>query len=82
MNKPTITVSIIGHNEATDFEKCFESIKWADEIIYVDCESVDNSIEIAKKYTNNIYQRQNELNLNINKNFGFAKATSDWIFLY
>jgi glycosyltransferase involved in cell wall biosynthesis len=79
MNKPTITVSIIGHNEASDLERCFNSVSWAHEIIYVDCESKDNSIEIAKKFTNKIYQKKNELNLNINKNFGFSKATSEWI---
>lgn len=79
MNKSTITVSIIGHNEAGDLKKCFESVKWADEIIYVDCESVDNSIEVAKQFTKNIFNRKNELNLNINKNFGFTKASSDWI---
>lgn len=79
MNKPTITVSIIGHNEASDLERCFNSVSWADEIIYVDCESLDNSIEIAKKFTKNVFQKKNELNLNINKNFGFSKASSDWI---
>ena len=79
MSKPTITVSIIGHNEATDLERCFHSIDWADEIIYVDCESEDNSIEIAKKFTDKVFERKNDLNLNVNKNFGFSKANSDWI---
>jgi len=79
MNKPSITVSIIGHNEAADLDRCFNSLLWADEIIYVDCESVDNSVEVAAKYTDKIFKRKNELNLNINKNFGFSKATCEWI---
>ena len=79
MSKPTITVSIIGHNEASDLERCFKSVNWADEIIYVDCESEDNSIDVAKRFTKNVFKRKNELNLNINKNFGFSKSTSDWI---
>jgi glycosyltransferase involved in cell wall biosynthesis len=79
MGKPTITISIIGHNEASDLERCFNSVNWADEIIYVDCESMDNSIEIAKKFTKKNFERKNELNLNINKNFGFSKANSEWI---
>ena len=79
MSKPTVTVSIIGHNEASDLERCFNSVSWANEIIYVDCESQDNSIEIAKKFTDKIFERKNELNLNINKNFGFSKAASEWI---
>jgi (heptosyl)LPS beta-1,4-glucosyltransferase len=52
--KPTISISIIGHNEAQNLPQCFESLSWADEIIFVDCESADNSVEIAKKYTNKI----------------------------
>ena len=68
MSKPTITVSIIGHNEAADLERCFHSVDWADEIIYVDCESEDNSIEIAKKFTDKVFERKNDLNLNVNKN--------------
>jgi len=79
MPNPTITVSIIGHNEASDLERCFRSVDWADEIIYVDCESEDNSIEVAKEITDKVFERKNELNLNINKNFGFSKANSDWI---
>jgi len=79
MSNPTITVSIIGHNESSDLERCFHSVDWADEIIYVDCESEDNSIEVAKKFTNKVFKRKNDLNLNINKNFGFSKANSDWI---
>ena len=39
----------------------------------------DKSIEVAKKYTDKIFIRKNELNLNVNKNFGFSKANSDWI---
>lgn len=78
--KPTISISIIGHNEAPNLPKCFESLHWADEIIFVDCESADNSVEIAKKYTNKVFSRPNLKNLNINKSFGIEQTSSSWVF--
>ncbi|MEF3279930.1 MAG: glycosyltransferase family 2 protein [Elusimicrobiota bacterium] len=76
-----ISFSIIGHNEADFIEGCFESLKdIAYEIIYVDCQSSDNSVEIAKKYTDKIFYRENNLNLNVNKQFGIEHCIGDWIF--
>lgn len=74
-----LSVSIIGHNEGESLDRCLNSVKDADEIIYVDCESIDNSIEIAKKYTDKIYSRENDLNLNVNKSYGFIKAANEWL---
>ena len=76
---PKITISIIGHNEAENLPQCLESLKWADEIIYVDCESSDNSLEIAKKYTDRVFTRPNLRNLNVNKSFGIDQSTSLWV---
>jgi len=78
-NKPKISVSIIGHNEAENLTRCLQSLTWADEIIFVDCESSDHSIEIAKKYTERIFTRPNLENLNINKSFGIEQTSSPWV---
>jgi glycosyltransferase involved in cell wall biosynthesis len=80
MTKKTISISIIGHNEAKNLPGCFESITWADEIVFVDCGSDDNSIDIAKKYTSKVFSKDNNRNLNINKQFGIDQCASDWIF--
>jgi glycosyltransferase involved in cell wall biosynthesis len=53
MNK--ISVIIITSNEEENIEDCLESVKWADEIILVDSESTDRTVEIAKEYTGNIF---------------------------
>jgi glycosyltransferase involved in cell wall biosynthesis len=79
-NSHKITISIIGHNEAENLTKCLDSLSWADEIVFVDCDSADNSIEIARNYTERIFQRPNLRNLNENKSFGFEQCTSAWIF--
>lgn len=74
-----ISVVISAYNAEATLKSCLESVKWADEIIFVDNSSTDGTSEIAKKYTKKIFKRQNNLMLNVNKNFGFSKATGDWI---
>jgi len=74
-----LSVSIIAKNEEKNLDRCLSSIIDVGEIIYVDCGSTDSSIEIAKKYTNKIFKREHTPNLNINKNFGFDKASGEWI---
>jgi len=76
----TIAFTMIGHNEAHQLPDAFESIAWADEVIYVDCESTDNSIEVAKRYTKKVFSRPNNSNLNINKTYGIEQATTEWVF--
>ena len=76
----TIAISIIGHDNGHQLAECLESTRWADEVIYVDCDSADGSLEIARRYTSRVFQRPNDTNLNVNKSYGFAQATTDWIF--
>lgn len=74
-----ISAVISVYNGEDTIEKCLESVKWVDEIILVNCSSTDKTVEKAKKYTSKIYTRENNLMLNINKNFGFEKATGEWV---
>ena len=75
----TISVVISAYNEEKKIEECLLSVKWADEIIFVDNSSTDATAAIAKKYTKKIFKRLNNPMLNKNKNFGIRKATGDWI---
>ncbi len=76
----TIAISLIGHNEAHNLPRAMDSARWADELIYVDCDSSDNSKEVALRYTKRVYARPNLSNLNVNKAYGIAQATADWVF--
>lgn len=75
----TVSVVISAFNEEAKIKQCLDALDWADETIFVDNSSTDATPRIAKKYTRHVYLRPNNLMLNINKNFGFEKATSDWV---
>lgn len=77
----SLSVVFSVHNEEKLFEEALKSVKnLADEIIVVDNESTDKTVQIAKKYTKNIYEHKNTPNsLNLTKNYGFSKSKSDWI---
>ena len=75
----TLSVVVSAWNEASTIDRCLNSISWADEIILVDNQSSDQTVAIARKYTRTIYHQPNNPMLNVNKNYGFTKASGDWI---
>ncbi|MCX6639891.1 MAG: glycosyltransferase family 2 protein [bacterium] len=75
----TLSVCIIAHNEAKKLPRTLESIRFANEVIVADCESSDSTREIAAAWGARVFQRPNLENLNINKNFTFDQASSDFI---
>lgn len=77
---PKLSITLIGHNEAYHLEELLPTLAWADEVIYVDCESSDNSIQVATQFHCRIFKRPNNPNLNINKSFGMENASGEWIF--
>lgn len=78
--KSTLSVVISAYNEEKSLGRCLKSVHdLADEVIVVDNQSQDKTVEVAKKYTKKIYSAPNQLMLNTNKNLGFSKASGDWI---
>jgi glycosyltransferase involved in cell wall biosynthesis len=54
-----ISAIVMTANEKLNLEECLNSIKdYVDDIIIIDCYSHDNTLEIAKKFTNKIYQNK------------------------
>jgi glycosyltransferase involved in cell wall biosynthesis len=57
--KLPISAIILTYNEELNIKKCLDSVlDWADEIIIVDSYSTDKTLEIAKLYTEKIYQNK------------------------
>jgi len=75
-----VSIVISAYNEEEKIEKCLKSIKdTAFEVIFIDNTSTDGTVKIAKKYTDKVFIRENNPMLNVNKNYGFTKATGEWI---
>src|ERR1035437_8191953 len=75
-----VTAVISAFNEEKNIERCLKSLIFADEIIVVDNSSTDKTSEIAKKYSKKVFVQKNDPNLiDLQKNFGFDKASSEWI---
>lgn len=75
----TLSVVISARNEEAKIERTLSAVSWADEIIVVDSGSTDSTASRVKKFTKKIFKRTNNPMLNVNKNYGFTKATGDWI---
>lgn len=76
-----ISIVVSAYNEEKFIADCLKSARSvADEIILVDNTSDDKTADIAKKLADiTLTRANNPVMLNINKNFGFAKASGDWI---
>ena len=80
MRKKVLLSAVVSvFNGEKELDECLKSLSFADEIIVVNNSSTDNTNDIARKYTDKIFLKVNNPMLNINKNFGFSKATGEWI---
>jgi len=75
-----LSVCIICKNEESTIESCLESIKWADEIVIVDSGSTDRTLDIAKKYTDKIFIRDDWEGFGEQRRRAEKLATNDWVF--
>lgn len=76
MNK--VSVIIITKNESQNLRDCLESVRWADEIIVVDSGSSDDTVEIARKYTDKVIYNEWKGYAD-QKNFALQLAKNEWV---
>jgi glycosyltransferase involved in cell wall biosynthesis len=74
-----VTATIITFNEAANIEAALASLSWADEIIVIDSHSTDDTVAIARRFTDKVIVRQWPGYI-AQKNFAAEQATHDWIF--
>jgi len=56
--KPTVTALVPTFNEAENIADCLACLTWADQIIVVDSFSTDETVELAKGFTDEIHQHE------------------------
>lgn len=77
----SISVCMIVKNEADILRRCLDSLRgiW-DELIIVDTGSVDDTVSIAKEYTDKVFSFPWTGNFSEARNFALDKATCDYIY--
>jgi len=76
-----ISLTMIVRNESAHLANCLESIKnEVDEIVIVDTGSIDDTINIAQRYTSNVYSYPWNNDFSAARNFAIEHASGDWIF--
>lgn len=78
----TISACLIVKNEEQVLDRCLQCLQpIVDEIIIVDTGSSDRTKEIAKAYTDKIYDFEWVNDFSAARNFSFSKATMDYIYV-
>lgn len=77
-NKIPLSVVVVVKNEEANIRECLESVKWADEIVLVDDDSTDKTIEIAKEYTDRIFRRKMDIE-GRHRNWAYSQARNSWV---
>ena len=70
---------MITKNEEKNIRRCLESLRWVDEIVVVDGESTDKTVEIANSYGAKVINHAFEGDFGTERNIGNENATGDWI---
>jgi glycosyltransferase involved in cell wall biosynthesis len=73
-----ISVILITLNEEENIRDCLKSVRWADEIIVVDAESTDATVEMAREITPLVFVRPWQ-GFSAAKNFALQKCRYEWV---
>jgi glycosyltransferase involved in cell wall biosynthesis len=75
---PKLSVTVVAKNEATDLGAALASVAFADEIVVVDSHSTDETVSIARQYTDRVVIHD-WLGHVEQKNYAASLASHDWI---
>lgn len=75
---PKLSVTIITRDEAANLAAALDSVAWADEIVVVDSESTDATVQVARRYTSKVLVRPWPGYV-AQKNRAAEAASHDWI---
>lgn len=74
-----LSVIIITKNEEPNIRRCLESVSFADEIIVLDSGSRDNTVAIAREFTEKVYVNEAWQGYGIQKQRALDFVSGDWV---
>jgi len=78
--KVPISVAIITRNEEEKLPDCLESVSFVDDVVVVDSESTDRTVEIAKSYGASVFIEPWQ-DFSYQKQFAVDHCKHDWVFI-
>ena len=72
---------MIVKNEAAVLAECLANLSWCDEIVVVDAGSDDNTMEIARQFTDKVFSEPDWQGFGIQRQRAQCKTQADWIFM-
>lgn len=76
----SLSVIVITKNEESVIRRCLESVAWADEIVVLDSQSGDTTVDICRQSGARVHQAPDWPGFGPQKNRALALATGDWVF--
>jgi glycosyltransferase involved in cell wall biosynthesis len=74
-----LTAVVLTHNEETNLDRSLKSLKFCDQILIIDDNSTDSTLNIAKKYHSKIINHPLNGDFSSQRNFALSKITSGWV---
>lgn len=78
---PRLSAVLIVRNESAQLGACLESVKWADEIVVLDGGSDDDTVAIARRYTDKVFIERDWQGYGIQRQRAQQRASGDWILM-
>jgi glycosyltransferase involved in cell wall biosynthesis len=80
-----VSAIILTYNEEARIKDCLASATWCDEVVVVDGYSTDNTVAVAREYTDKVFLSDRlgpskPGGFAEQRNFGLEQASGDWVF--
>lgn len=74
-----LSVVVLTHNEEESIVDCLESVNFANEIVIIDDNSTDRTVDLAKRYTNNVHAHPLNGNFASQRNYALNLVHNSWV---
>ena len=78
---PQLSAVLIVKNEAAILAACLARLDWVDEIVVLDGGSVDDTVNIARQYTDKVYVESEWQGYGVQRQRAQSHASGDWILM-
>lgn len=78
MEKLKLSIVVITKNEEKNIGRCLKSAVFADEVIVVDDNSTDETVRIARQFTDKVFTRKMDIE-GKHRNYAYGLAKNNWV---